>query len=170
LLGHGAAWLAWRASGPVRERGRALTARLYSILAMLWPIVTLATHAVNPTLLPVLPGRPFAWLGLLLAIGGVVTVLLQSRRDRPLATFLGSCAFLAGMLVATVACLYPVILRSTGDPALSITAQGAGSSPGGLRTALGWWAIGFPIAVAYFVVLFRIHRGRAVAARDGEGY
>jgi hypothetical protein len=30
--------------------------------------------------------------------------------------------------------------------------------------------IGFPLAVGYFVVLFRIHRGKAVAARDGEGY
>jgi hypothetical protein len=30
--------------------------------------------------------------------------------------------------------------------------------------------VGFPIAVAYFVVLFRIHRGKATAAPEGEGY
>lgn len=73
-------------------------------------------------------------------------------------------------MVATAACLFPVLLRALPDPALSITAHNAGSTARGLGTALGWWAVGFPIAVAYVVVLFRIHRGKAVAAWDGEGY
>jgi cytochrome d ubiquinol oxidase subunit II len=33
-----------------------------------------------------------------------------------------------------------------------------------------WWFLGFPIAVAYFVFLFRIHRGKVKAAADGKGY
>jgi len=35
------------------------------------------------------------------------------------------------------------------------------------------WArflVGFPLALAYLVVVFRLHRGKAVAAQDGEGY
>lgn len=91
-------------------------------------------------------------------------------RGQPLVAFLGSCAWLAGMLVATAACLFPVLLPALPDPALSITAYNAGNTRAGLRTALGGWVIGFPIVVAYFVVLFRIHRGKAMAARDGEGY
>jgi len=170
LLGHGAAWLAWRASGPVGERARTLVPRVYALMAVLWPLATLATWAVNPALLQALPGRPWAWLGLVLAIGGLASVLGLSRRGMAGAAFLGSCAFLAGMLVATAACLFPVILRSIGDPALSITAHGAGNTAEGLRTALGWWAIGFPIVIVYFVLLFRIHRGRAEAAAEGEGY
>jgi cytochrome d ubiquinol oxidase subunit II len=170
LLGHGAAWLAWRASGAVAERSRALVRRFYLAMAVLWPVATVATYAVNPALLQAMPGRPVAWLGLALAVGGLAAVLALATRERPLAVFLGSCAFLAGMLVATVACLYPVILRSIGDPALSITATNSGATAEGLRTALGWWAIGFPIAIAYFVLLFRIHRGRAQAAAEGEGY
>ncbi len=74
------------------------------------------------------------------------------------------------MLVATAACLFPVMLRATSDPALSITAYTAGGSAEGLRVATGWWAIGFPIAIAYFVTLFRLHRGKVIAAREGEGY
>jgi len=86
---------------------------------------------------------------------------------RPLAAFLGSCAFLAGMLGATAACLFPVLLRCTTDPALSITAANAGSTVSGLRTALRWWSIGAPLAVAYLVVLFRLHRGRAAVGPEG---
>ncbi len=170
LLGHGAAWLSWRASGAVAERARALVPRFYLVTAVLWPLATLATYFVNPNLLLALPGRPLAWLGLALAGGGLVGVFAFARGNRPGFAFLGSCAYLAGMLVATAACLYPVILKSITNPALSITAQNSGSTEAGLRTALGWWLIGFPIAIAYFVVLFRIHRGRAEAAREGEGY
>ena len=170
LMGHGAAFLAWRTAGPLHDRSRRLTIILFRALAVLWPLVTLATVRVNPTLLAALPGRPFGWLGLALAIGGLVTVFSATARGRALAAFIGSSAFLTGMLVATAACLYPVLLRSTADRKLDLTAFNAGSTAGGLRVALGWWMIGFPLAVFYFVVLFRMHRGKAVAARDGHGY
>jgi cytochrome d ubiquinol oxidase subunit II len=170
LVGHGAVFLAWRTDGAVHERSRTLARVVFLLLAVLWPLVTWATAVVNPDLLRVLPARPFAWVGLALAVGGLVSVFVALSRDRSLAAFLGSAAWIAGMLVATAACLFPVLLRAVPDPAHSLTVYGAGNTTGGLRTALGWWIIGFPIAVAYFVVLFRLHRGKVVAARDGEGY
>jgi cytochrome d ubiquinol oxidase subunit II len=91
-------------------------------------------------------------------------------RARPLMAFLGSSAWITGMLVATAACLFPVMLRATSDPALSITAYNAGGSAQSLRVATGWWVIGFPIAIAYFVTLFRLHRRKVTPAQEGEGY
>lgn len=170
LTGHGALFLAWKTDGPVHARARRVAAALYTAVAVLWPMITWATHAVNPDLLRAFPGRPLAWLGVMLAAGGLAAVFLAPRRGRHLVAFLGSCGFVAGLLVATAACVYPVLLRALDGPALSITAQSGGSSPAGLRTALGWWVLGFPLAVLYFVILFRIHRGKAVAAREGEGY
>ena len=170
LAGHGALFLSWKTDGAVHARARRLAFVLYGMVATLWPLVTWATRTVNPALFDALPGRALGWLGVALALAGIVTVFVARARGRHLTAFLASCGFIAGVLVATAACLYPVMLRSIGDPALSITAPAGGSSPGGLRTALGWWAIGFPLAVLYFVILFRIHRGKAVAARDGEGY
>ena len=170
LGGHGAAYLAWRTDGTVQERAIRRARALFLALAVLWPAVTAATFVVNHDLFDALPSRPFAWLGVGLALGGLATVLLSLGRERYLAAFLGSCAWITGMLVATAACLFPVMLRSTGDPSLSITAFTGGGSPEGLRTALHWWVVGFPIAIVYFAILFRIHRGKAVAARDGEGY
>jgi len=60
------------------------------------------------------------------------------------------------------------MLRATGDAALSLTAYNSGGDPAGLRTALGWFSLGFPLAISYFVLVFRLHRGKAVA--DGDGY
>lgn len=170
LAGHGATFLAWRTDGAVHDRSRRVARALFPVLALLWPVVTWATYVVNPELLRAMPGRPLAWVGVLLAAGGLVSVFLGLARGRPLMAFLGSSAWIAGMLVATAACLFPVMLRAIPDPSLSITAYTAGGSPEGLRVATGWWAIGFPIAVGYFVTLFRLHRGKVIAAREGEGY
>jgi cytochrome d ubiquinol oxidase subunit II len=170
LAAHGAAFLAWRAAGEVGERAARLVVPLATGVALMWPLLTLATRAVNPALFAAIPARPLAWATLALAAGGLVALFAGAARSRPLAAFLGSCAFLGGLLGATTSCLWPVLLRSSGDPALSITAPAAGQTAQGLRLALRWWAIGAPIAAFWFVVLFRIHRGKAVAPRDGEGY
>jgi cytochrome d ubiquinol oxidase subunit II len=170
LAGHGAQFLAWKTDREVHARSSRLAGRLYGTVAVLWPLVTWATFTVNPAIFSALPSRPFGWLGVALALGGVATVFLARSRGRHLTAFLGSCAFITGMLVATAACLYPVMLRSLENPAFSITAQAGGSSVSGLRTALRWWMLGFPLAIAYFVILFRAHRGKATAAREGEGY
>ena len=170
LAGHGATFLAWRTTGAVHDRSRRVARTLVPLLTVLWPIVTWATYVVNPELLRAMPGRPLAWVGVLLAGGGLVSVYLGLARGQTLMAFLGSSAWIAGMLVATAACLFPVMLRAVPDPALSITAYTAGGSAQGLRTATGWWVIGFPIVIGYFVMLFRLHRGKVIAAREGEGY
>jgi cytochrome d ubiquinol oxidase subunit II len=170
LAGHGATFLAWKSDGPVHERSRRAAARLYGGVALLWPMLTVATWLVNAPMLAALPGRPLAWLALLLAVGGLIGVRLGLRDDRPLRAFLGSCAFLAGMLAATAACVFPVMLRAIGGGGASLTAYNASVPTASLVTATGWWVVGFPLAVAYFIILFRLHRGKVVAPQGRDGY
>jgi hypothetical protein len=63
----------------------------------------------------------------------------------------------------------PVMLRAVPDAAYSITAHAAANDDHGLRIALVWWGIGFPIAIAYHVIVLRIHRGK-VRAADRPNY
>ena len=95
---------------------------------------------------------------------------MTDRRRRRRVTLALALALAVVMLVATAACVFPVMLRATGGAALSITAMNGGETESGLRTALGWWRIGFPIALLYFAMLFRMNRGKSVAAPEGEGY
>jgi len=99
---------------------------------------------------------------LLVAVG-----FLQKRDGQ---AFLGSCAFLTGMLAATAACVFPVMLRSIDPGVHSLTAYNSSVPAASLETAFTWWIVGFPLAVIYFVVLFRLHRGKAVAAEGRHGY
>ncbi len=170
IAAHGATFLAWKTDGLVHQRSRVAAIWLFGALTILLPLVTAATAAVNRPMLAALPGRPLAWLSLLVALGGLGTVWWSIRGRRELTAFLGSCAFLAGMLAATAACVFPVMLRAIDDEARSLTAYNSSVSNGALQIALGWWSLGFPLAVLYFVVIFRIHRGKVLGATGRDGY
>ncbi|MFN8012414.1 MAG: cytochrome d ubiquinol oxidase subunit II [Holophagaceae bacterium] len=170
LLLHGSLFLAWRTEGPVHDRAAALAPKLAIGAAVLWPGVAFATHHVNPALFPALPGRPLAVVATLIVAAGVVLVAVGLRQGRHLLAFLGSGAFLLGLLAAAAASVFPVMLRSSLDPAWSLTAFNSASSEASLRTGLGWWFVGLPLAITYLTVLFRLHRGKVRPAGEGEGY
>ncbi len=170
ITAHGALFLAWKTQGIVHERCVRWVPRLWLAATILWILATWATDVVNPALFSALAERPLAWTFGAVSIGGVATVWSGVRRARYGLAFVGSCAFLAGFLATTAACVFPVMLRSIDVPARSLTAVNAASSDMSLSAGVGWWLCGFPIAVAYFVFLFRHHRGKVAAAHDGEGY
>jgi cytochrome d ubiquinol oxidase subunit II len=170
LAAHGGTYLAWKTDGPVQARSRRAARVLYAGVVVLWAVATLATARVNPDLLAALPQRPIALALAAAALAGVAGVFLALARGRDLAAFLASGAFIAGLSMATAACVWPVMLRSESDPARSLTATNAGGDPVGLRAALVWLAVGLPLVAAYYVFLFRFHRGKAAAAAGGEGY
>ena len=170
LATHGAAYLAWKTDGPVALRARAAHLRLLVLTAILWPLVTIATASINDELYRALAQRPLAWAFAALALLGIVVGFVARARNRDRAAFAGSAAFLVGILAATAASLYPVLLRARGDQALSLTAHEAANDPHGLTVALTWFGIGLPLALFYLGVVGWLHRGRARAAADGEGY
>jgi cytochrome bd ubiquinol oxidase subunit II len=170
ILHHGALFLAWKTDGAVRERSLRIAVTLFPPLVALWLVATAATARLAPEIFRALAVRPLAWLATLLFLAGLATSWLARRRGRDLLAFLGSSAFLLGVLAATAASVYPVWLRSSLDPAHSLTALNSASGEYSLRVGLYWWPVGFVLAILYFVVLFRMHRGRAQAAAEGEGY
>ena len=170
LSAHGAAWLCYKTSGAVQERARRLGRPLAAGVAAMWLLVTLATWVVSPDFLATIPTRPPAWGAALVALAGLVMLNLDLRSGRDGRAFAGSCLFLGGLLAATAAGLFPVLLRSNVDPSTSLTAYGTASAGSSLRIAFAWWAVAFPLALAYQVIVLRLHRGKVRAPGEGEGY
>jgi cytochrome d ubiquinol oxidase subunit II len=154
----------------VQERARRFGRPLAAAVAGLFFVVTVATSFVTPGFFASVPARPVAWIAALVAAGGLVLLNVHLRTGRDGLAFLGSALFLGGLLAATAAAMYPVMLRSRLDPSLSLTAPGCASATSSLRIALAWWSIAFPLAIAYLVIVARLHRGKVQAAADGEGY
>ena len=170
VAAHGALFLAWKTDGPVHERSRALAKPLWSIVIGLWVAATIATRTVSPEIYEKFPTSVLAWLFFVVYLAGLATVFFGMAKRRYLLAFLGSGAFIIGILATTAACVWPVMLKSTMGPALSITAQNATVGEHGLQAGLGWWFIGFAIAVGYVAFLFKLHRGKVRASAEGEGY
>jgi len=170
LAHHGALFLAWRTAGPVRDRAVGIAARLFPVVVVLWAAATAATWIVAPGLVRGFVSRPLAWASAVVFLGGLASSLAARRAGRDRDAFLGSALFLLGILAATAASVYPVMIAAANDPSRSLTAFNAASSPEALRVGLYWWPAGFLLAVAYFVLLFRLHRGRVDAAEGSSGY
>jgi cytochrome d ubiquinol oxidase subunit II len=168
LAGHGAMFLMWRTIGPVHERSRAYALKAWWIALPLWVVVTLSTLWVQPEVFTNLIARPWSLLFVSLSLGGFGAVYYFLKRGREVAAFVSSCAFLSGLLGATMTGNYPFWLRSTIDPSYSLTALNTASTNYGLRVALLWWLVGITLAGAYFVNMFRSIRDKVSVTPESE--
>ncbi len=160
LSAHGAAFLAWRAAGEVRERCLALERKLWPAVAALFALVTVETCFVRPDLMANLAHRPLAWLSVATAVAGAAVLVSSRRGVLDGRAFIGSCVLIAGVLASAGAGLFPVFLHSTLSPAFDLDALHQPRNSIAMKFALGWWPFAFMLAVSYFVNVFRANRGR----------
>ena len=170
IVAHGALFLSWKTDGEVRSRCRKLALPVWCTSTALGIAATVATARVNPDVYANLPRAPLAWVGLTLFVIGILVVFFAQPKGRDLLAFIGSSTFIIGILAATAASVFPVMLRSTLNSAWSLTATNASASQAGLIAGAKWWFLGLLLVVGYFVIVFRLHRGKAQASGDGEGY
>jgi cytochrome d ubiquinol oxidase subunit II len=70
------------------------------------------------------------------------------------------------MLASAAFGMYPYVLPSIQDPALSLTIHNTAASPYGLRVGLVWFIPGIALAAAYFIYTYRSFAGKVPAADD----
>jgi cytochrome d ubiquinol oxidase subunit II len=134
--------------------------RAWIMSALLLVAVTVATAFVQPALFGSLARRPWAWPFALVVPAAFAAAMWAWRGRRDRASFFGSAAFLVGLLFATAAALFPVMLRSTVAATYDVTAYGAATGRRGLLLGLTWWIPALLLAVAYFAYLFRSFAGK----------
>jgi cytochrome d ubiquinol oxidase subunit II len=82
--------------------------------------------------------------------------------------FASSCLYLGVMLAGAAIGLYPRLLPSSSNPDRDITIWNAMSGPYALHVGLVWWSFGMLLAITYFVIVYRMFRGKV--SPEGEGY
>ena len=170
LAGHGALYLVWKTTGPVQVRSAASARKIWLAVLPLWVLVTLATAWIQPDIFTNLLARPWSLGFVLLILGGLCGVFLFLSRGRELPAFLSSSSFVLGLLAITMTGSYPIWLRSTVDPAHSLTAANTAAQSYALQVGLVWWSIGIALAGGYFVYLFRSVRGKVGSGAAEHGY
>jgi cytochrome d ubiquinol oxidase subunit II len=164
LAAHGALFLAWRAEGPLAVRAQRLARALWWSELLLVVALAFPTYAVRPQLFRAFTDHPWRLVFPVLALAGLAGM---RARDAGRA-FLGSCAFLAGLLATDAAGLYPSILPAREHHPYGLTVDNAASGEHALSVALWWWMPGVLLVAAYFVVAYRTflrRQPRATAVR-----
>lgn len=157
---HGALYL-------ILKTGGELNARLRRIVKALWPAqIALSAAAVGATML-VRPGLldnyrrgPVGWIIPLAVAGGLGGIFHFTRTGQERNAFLSSCAYILATLAGAAYALYPALLPSSNDPANSLTIRNAAAGPGSLAAGIGWWTAGMLVAIGYFVIVYRMFRGK----------
>lgn len=157
---HGANYLAMKTEGDLYRQANRI-GRLAGWTTVGFTSLALVTvPVVQPSLglnFAVHPIEYFLPLAGLLALAG--TLYFRSRQ-RDMAAFLASSLFILAMLGSVACGMYPHILVSTTDPALSLTTFNATTDPYGLAAGLGWFAVGFALVLAYQIYAHRAFWGK----------
>ena len=165
---HGANGLVRRTEGAVRDRSLRIAGLLWKIVLGLLLVVTIETWLVRPGLYSGMPGQPFCWLGLLGVVGGIIAVFSGQRGNHETLALIGSSAFIAGLMIAGAASVFPVMLHSTLSPEDSLSAYQMAASAYGLTVGLVWWPVAFIFAIGYFLFIYRHYRGKVKPMEDTQ--
>ncbi len=168
LAHHGALWVALKTHDPVRQRAVKAAGWLWPLTVLAIVVVTVMTFRIQPHVPARLREYPLGWIFPLIALAGMATSFWMRRAGRELGAFLGSVAFLVGMLLAVAFGLYPVVLPATNGAAVSLTVTNAMGPDHALSVAFWWWIPGMMLVTAYTVLLYRGIRGKV--STEGEGY
>ncbi len=166
LIEHGALWLVLKTEGEVARRAQRVAGGAWFAVVILTVAVTVLTWRVQPLVVSRLSEHPWGFLFPLLSLAGLVAIIFAGKRAR--LAFLGSCAYLAGMLAAAAFGLFPHVLPARPDPSLSLTIHNTAAGAYGLRTGLIWWIPGMILVLGYFVYVYRHFAGKV--SLEGEGY
>ena len=168
LAAHGAVALVMKTNGPVHDRSERLAKLLWKIVVALLAVITLESWYVRTDLFPGMLHQPFAWLGVACVLGGLIAVFtgLQARKEKR--AVLGSCVFLAGLMIAGAASVFPVMLHSTLAPENSLTAYAGAATGHGLAIALVWWPFALVLSIGYSLFISRCYAGKVKPAEDAH--
>jgi len=165
---HGANALVLKTEGPVHERSLRLARRLWVAEPVLLAVITVESWQVRPDLFTGMVGNPFAWLGLACVFAGLLaawTGLSAGRESRALA---GSSLFIAGLMIAGAAGVFPIMLHSTLAPEYSLNVFESAAAGHGLAVALIWWPIALALSFSYFLFIFRHYQGKVKPSVDSQ--
>jgi cytochrome d ubiquinol oxidase subunit II len=167
LIVHGANYLAVKTEDELNARSRRIS-RVFALATIaLTALATLATFWVSPWMLESFNQRPYGYVLPLVAIAGLVGMILSNVRGGDRAAFISSSAYIVGMLTSTVFAVYPMVLPAV-NPENSLTITNAAASDYGQAVGLVWWTIGMVFAAIYFIVIYRLFRGKV--RLEDEGY
>ena len=153
FLNHGALFVALKTTGELSQRALSLSRRLA-------PIATVITAAWALWAQLAYSGSPLSWIPLVVAAAGLISSLLAGRAGNEGRAFALHFVGIAFAVVLIFAAMAPNVMRSSVDPAYSLTIQQAASTDTTLLIMTVAAAVFVPGVLAYTVWSYKVFASR----------
>jgi cytochrome bd ubiquinol oxidase subunit II len=171
FLLHGSLWLAIKTHGDLHRRAAHFAAKIWPWLTGMALIFLLATRRWT-TLFDNYADQPVLLLIPLVAVAALITVRAFIKRAQWWKAWFASSLTIVGITLFGVVGLFPDLLRSSLNPAYSLTVYNSSSSPLTLKIMLGVALTFVPLVIAYQVWVYFLFKDKVEPedlARE-EGY
>jgi len=168
LTAHGALYIAIKTEGEVNRRARRIALITWPVQFFLTCFSLAATYFVRPYVAQNYIAYPIGFLIPVVVFACLAIMVWAASKGEEKTAFIASSLYIAGMLVGAVFALYPRVLPASTGPAYNLTIYNSAAGRHGLSVGFAWWTLAAVLAVAYFIFIYRMFRGKV--SLEGEGY
>ncbi len=166
LTAHGSHYVALKTDEDLGRRARGFALLLWPVQFFLTCISLVATYFIRPEVMDNYGKHAIGLLVPILVFSSLGVMLWATPKGKEKIAFIASSLYITGMLVGAAFALYPVVLPAR-DHQYDLTIYNTSAGIHGLTVGLVWWCMGAALALAYFVFVYRMFRGKVQA---GEGH
>lgn len=156
---HGALFLNIKTEGALQARVQRFSIRLVMLLIIAWAVMTNLTLIFVPFVADTIRQQPLLFINELLSIGGlwlIVHGLIKKYEGR---AFIGSLLFIASMVINYAFGTFPNLVKSSIDPAASLTLYNSSSSLT-MHILFGIAVAGIPLFLLYCGYAYKVFKGK----------
>ncbi|MFC1492162.1 cytochrome d ubiquinol oxidase subunit II [Nitrospinota bacterium] len=164
---HGALWVSMKTEGELQQRARRMASHVWWGVAAFTLVVTVVTFRVQPHVPWRIWSEPWGLIFPLVALAGLFAMRRLNNVGAEVRAFLASCTYIVGMFTSVVFGLYPYVLPSNTNSAMSLDIFNAASGAYGLKVGLFWFVPGMILVTAYFIYIYRTFAGKVRLEEEG---
>jgi cytochrome bd ubiquinol oxidase subunit II len=166
LTAHGSYYVALKTDGDLGRRARGFALVCWPVQFFLTCSSLVTTYFIRPEIMTNYTKHSVGLLVPIVVFASLGMMLWANPTGREKLAFAASSLYIVGMLVGAAFALYPVVLPAR-DRQYDLTIYSAAAGHHGLSVGFIWWTLGAALAIAYFVLVYRMFGGKVEL---GEGH
>ena len=166
LTAHGSYYVALKTDEDLGRRARGFALLCWPVQFFLTFSALVATYFIRPEIMANYGKHPIGMLVPIVVVASLAVMLWANPKGKEKLAFVASSLYITFMLVGAAFALYPVVLPAR-EHQYDLTIYNTAAGSHGLSVGLVWWTFGAVLAVAYFVFVYRMFRGKV---QLGEGH
>jgi cytochrome bd ubiquinol oxidase subunit II len=166
LTAHGSYYIALKTDADLGRRAQGIALLCWPLQFFLTCTALVATYFIRPGIMDNYVNHPVGLVVPVVVVGTLAIMLWANPKGKEKLAFVASSLYITFLLLGAAFAVYPVVL-SARDHRYDLTIYNTAAESHGLRVGLAWWTLGAALAVAYFVFVYRMFRGKV---QLGEGH